>query len=147
MDYFVSSFKYNIPEAGITSNVVIEKESSKKLSKFLSRIIEIIDFVNNEDKYLIDSAHLYPEDIIQYIDKEKWEVYFLGYPNISVEEKFEELRKYVHGGWPAKKSDEELKDTLKELIKISKEIERQCRKHNINFIDASNFADLDKLKI
>lgn len=35
LDYFVSSFKYNLPEKKITSNVEIDKNSSKKLSIFL----------------------------------------------------------------------------------------------------------------
>lgn len=143
LDYFTSSFKYNIPESGITSNVVIDKNSSKNLAKFLSRVIEIMNFVDNE-KYLIDSAHLYPKDILPYIDRNKWDIYFIGYPNISVEEKFLELRKYVHGGWPAKKNDEELKCTIQELINVSKEIKKQCEELNITFIDSSDFNELDR---
>ena len=57
LDYFTSSFKHNIPEANITSNVIIDKESSKKLAKFLSRIIEIMDYVNNENILL--TQHIY----------------------------------------------------------------------------------------
>lgn len=146
LDYFASSFKYNIPESGITSNVIIDKDSSRKLAKYLSRVIEIIDYVDNE-KYLIDSAHIYPEDIVKYIDRNKWDIYYLGYPNISVEDKFTELRKYVQSGWPAKKNDDELKDTLKELINISKEIEKQCIKYNLTFIDSSNFNILEELQL
>lgn len=137
LDYFTSSFKYNIPESGITSNVIIDKNSSRKLAKFLSRVIEIIDSVDNE-KYLIDSAHIYPEDIVKYIDRKKWDIYYLGYPNISVEDKLIELRKYVHDGWPAKKNDDELKEILKGLINISKEIKNQCIKYDLIFIDSSN---------
>lgn len=144
LDYFTSSFKHNIPESGIKSDVIIDKNSSEKLAKFLSRVIEIIDYVDNE-KYLIDSAHIYPKDIIKYIDRNKWDIYYIGYPNISVDDKFLELRKYVHGGWPFEKSDDELKNILKELIKISKEIRSQCNEYNIPFIDSSNFETLDKL--
>lgn len=144
IDYFTSSFKHNFPEVGISSNVVIERESSKKLSLFLSRIIEIMD-QTEEEFYILDSAHLYPSDVIKYIDREKWDVYFLGYPNTTVEEKFLQLRKYVQDGWPSKKSDEELKEMIEKLIQVSKTIEEECAQLHIPFIDASKFENLEKI--
>lgn len=142
IDYFTSSFKHNFPELGITSNVVIDKDSSKKLSLFLSRVINIIDSCDNE-KYILDSAHLYPEDIIKYIDLNKWNVYFTGYPNTNINNKFNEIRKYVHNGWPENKSDEELKNIISKLIDISKDIEKQCHIFDIEFIDTSNFNNIN----
>ena len=137
LDYFTSSLKRNFPSTNIKSNVVIDKESSKNLALLLSRVIEIIDF--QEEKYIIDSAHLYPEDIIKYIDLDKWDIYCLGYPNISKEEKLEQIRKYdKENHWTNKKSDTELLNTLSELINISKILEEQCKEYNINFIDTSN---------
>lgn len=145
IDYFTSSFKHIFPEIGISSNVVITRESSKKLALFLSKVIEIIDNVDNKELYILDSAHLYPSDIIKYIDTNKWDVYFLGYPKITIEDKFLQMRKYVHDGWPNKKKDDELKETIKELIQISKVIETECKKYNIKFVDASEFETLNKL--
>lgn len=147
LDYFTSSFKHNIPEAGITSDVVIDKESSKKLGLFLSRIMDTMDSIENEERYLIDSAHLYPRNIVEYVDRSKWDIYFLGYPNITVEDKFMYIRENVKGGWPAKRKDEELKETLAKLIEISKEIEEECKLYSVNFIDVSRFEDLDKFEI
>lgn len=141
IDYFTSSFKHNFPEIGITSNIIIDKDSSKKLSLFLSRIINIIDSYDNE-KYILDSAHLYPKDIIKYIDLNKWDVYFIGYPNTNTNEKFNEIRKFVHDGWPANKSDEELKNIINNLIDINKDIEKQCHTYSIEFIDTSDFNNI-----
>lgn len=142
IDYFTSSFKHNYPEIGITSNIIIDKNSSKNLALFLSRIINIIDN-NDDDLYILDSAHLYPEDIINYIDLNKWDIYFLGYPDTTVDKKFIEIRKYIHNGWPADKTDDKLKIIIKELINISKEIEKQCIIHNIKFINTSNFDNIN----
>ncbi len=137
LDYFTSSLKRNFPSTNIKSNVVIDRESSKNLALFLSRVIEIIDYTN--EKYIIDSAHLYLEDIIKYIDTNKWDIYCLGYPNITKEEKFREIRKYdSNKDWTYKKSDEELLDILDKLINISKELELESKKYNIKFIDTSN---------
>ena len=54
LDYFASSLKHNFPETKITSNVVIDSESSKNLSLLLSRVINIIDC--KDEKFIIDSA-------------------------------------------------------------------------------------------
>jgi hypothetical protein len=136
MDYFTSSLKHNFKETGILSNIIIDRESSKKLSLLLSRVINIMN--DTDEKFIIDSAHLYPEDIYPYIDTEKWDIYCLGYPNTTVEEKFNEIRKYdTSADWTYKRKDEELKDIISKLINISKEMKETCEKLNIKFIDTS----------
>lgn len=137
MDYFASSFKRNFRDLGITSNVKIDKESSKKLALFLSRFIEIVD-CQNEENFIIDSAHIYPDDIIQYLDLDKWDIYFLGYPNTSPQEKLLEVKKYIKDGWIESRTDEELLQTFTDLIDLSQEIKRQCDINGIKFIDTSN---------
>lgn len=145
LDYFTSSFKRNFKEVGITSNVVIDRDSSKKLALFLSRVIEIID--TTDDKYLIDSAHILPEDIIKYLDRDKWDIYYVGYPNIAAQEKFEIIRKYeTKEDWTVKRTDEELFNTLEKLIELSNEIKDRCEELNITFIDTSKdiYSEIEK---
>lgn len=144
LDYFASSLKHNFPETKITSNVIINEESSKNLSLLLSRVISIMN--DKEEPFIIDSAHILPKHIIEYIDLNKWDIYFIGYPNITKEDKFNILRKYdKETDWTRKRTDEELLDTLDKLINLSKEIELQCKKYNIPFIDTSNdlIKDID----
>lgn len=95
------------------------------------------------DYFTSSFKHNYPEDIINYIDLNKWDIYFIGYPDTTVDKKFIEIRKYIHNGWPADKTDDELKIIIKELINISKEIEKQCIIHNIKFINTSNFDNIN----
>ena len=136
MDYFTSSLKHNFKETNITSNVIIDKDSSKKLSLLLSRVMNTMN--DTDELFLIDSAHLYPEDIYPYIDTDKWDIYCLGYPNTTVEDKFNEIRKYdTDKDWTHKRNDEELKDIISKLIDISKEMKESCERLNINFIDTS----------
>lgn len=136
LDYFASSLKHNFKETKITSNVVINEESSKNLSLLLSRVINIIN--DKDELFIIDSAHILPRHIIEYIDLNKWDIYYLGYPNITKEDKFNLLRKYdKETDWTRKRTDEELLDTIDKLITLSKEIEQDCLKHNIPFIDTS----------
>lgn len=136
LDYITASLKKNFPECNIKSNVIIN-ETSSKLALLLSTVIEIIN--NNEEKYIIDSAHIMPNDIIKYLDREKWDIYFIGYTIISKEEKFELIRKYdKQTSWTNKRTDEELLDIIGQLIDISKKIEEECKQLDITYIDTSN---------
>ena len=145
LDYFASSLKHNFPKTKITSNVVIDSTSSKNLALLLSRVIQIIN--DSDEKFIIDSAHIYPQDIIELLDRDKWDIYYLGYPNISAQEKLELIRKFdTKNDWTFKKSDDELLDILKQLINISHNIQNQCQKLNINFIDTSNDMSFKNFK-
>ncbi len=136
LDYFASSLKHNFPESKITSNVVINEESSSKLALLLSRVMNIMN--DKDEPFIIDSAHILPRDIIKYIDRDKWDIYYFGYPNISPKDKFNIIRKYEGNcSWTSKRTDEELLDTLTKLVHLSKEIEQECLDNNITFIDTS----------
>lgn len=135
LDYITSSLKKNFPECNINSNVIIN-HSSKKLSLLLSTVFNIMD--TKDELFIIDSAHIMPKDIVEYINRDNWDIYYVGYPNISSQDKFNLIRKYdTESDWTSKRTDEDLLDTLEKLIHISKEIEHQCHELNIPFIDTS----------
>lgn len=137
VDYFTSSLKYNFPELNISSNVVIEEETSIKLSLLLSRVLSLID--TTDEKYIIDSAHIMPKDIMPYIDQDKWKVICLGYPNEECNKKIKDIRKYeTQNDWTYNNDDKKLLYKIEKLIKISKIMEHQCQKLNIDFIDTSH---------
>ena len=137
LDYFTSSFKHNFPECNITSSVIINEKTSSKLSLFLSRVVDIMN--NDDNNYIIDSAHLFPHNIIEYIDRDKWDIYCLGYPNIDTKEKLDLIRKHSSNyGWTNNKTDEELYDIIEELKNISKILKEECIKYNIEFIDTGS---------
>ena len=144
LDYFASSLKHNFPETKITSNVIINEESSKNLSLLLSRVINIMN--DKEEPFILDSAHILPKHIMEYMDLNKWDIYFIGYPNITKEDKFNILRKYdKETDWTRKRTDEELLNTIDKLITLSKQIEQECLELNIPFIDTSKdlIKDID----
>ena len=80
-----------------------------------------------------------PKDVVPYLDREKWDIYFIGYPNISKFNKFATIRKYDdHTDWTSRRSDEELLSIVEKLINISKKIQEQCEELDIPFIDTSS---------
>lgn len=136
LDYFASSLKHNFPETKITSNVVIEEQSSSNLALLLSRVMNIMN--DKDEPFIIDSAHILPRDIIKNIDKDKWDIYYFGYPNITSQDKFNLLRKFDgKESWTRKRTDEELLNTLTKLVELSKQIEKECKQYNLTFIDTS----------
>lgn len=137
LDHLTSSIKHNFPEIGIKSKVVIDETSSKKQAQLLSRFTRTIS--GTGELFLIDSAHILPEDLNDCLDREKWDIYYFGYPNISPEEKFTQIRKYDNEhDWTRKRDDEELLGMVKDLVSLSKTVEETCQKLNIPFIDTSN---------
>lgn len=145
MDYFASSLKHNFPDTKITSNVVIDKVSSKNLALLLSRVIQIIN--TTDEKFIIDSAHIMPQDIIKYLDRDKWDVYYVGYPSVTAKEKLQLIRKYEKKeDWTSKKEDEELLETLQKLVDISIQMKNECEKLNITFIDTGKEMDSNEFE-
>ena len=125
-----------ILQTKITSNVLVTKESSENLSLFISRVIEIIN--TTSELFIIDSAHILPEDIIKYLNADKWDIYYLGYPNTTKEDKLKEIRKYeTEEDWTYKKSNAELLSIFDELISLSKKEKVSCEKLGIKYIDVS----------
>ena len=143
LDYFTASLKENFPETGIQTSVIIGP-SSPKLALLLSKTMQIMD--TKEEKFIIDSAHIMPHDILKYIDRDKWDVYFLGYPNTTTQEKIKiVLEKDDKDDWTRKKTAQELEYRIENLVRISKDIEKECEEFGITFIDTSTNFD-DKIK-
>ena len=90
-----------------------------------------------KNKLLIDTYQLVPEDYIKFINRDICDVCFVGFPDISVEEKFCEMRKYEQRQEDFRKSDEELKNKCKKLIDESKYLKEECEKWNVPFLNTS----------
>lgn len=145
LDYITASLKENFPETGIKTSVVIG-DSSPKLALLLSKTMDIMN--TKEERFIIDSAHIMPHDILKYIDREKWDIYFLGYPNTTAEEKIKiVLEKDDPQDWTHKKTYDELYYRISNTVRISKEIEDECKKFNIEFIDTSFEFDNEIKKV
>ncbi|MBQ7453032.1 MAG: hypothetical protein IJS68_02055 [Clostridia bacterium] len=135
LDYFTASLKENFPETGIKTSVIIG-DSSPKLALLLSKTMDIMN--DKQERFIIDSAHIMPHDILKYIDRSKWDVIFLGYPRTTTEEKIKiVLENDDEKDWTRKKTYDELFYRIDCLIKISKAIEEECNELDITFVDTS----------
>lgn len=142
-DTLTFAFQNSFPETEIThTDFWGLKETSKPFSKFLSAWIKEIQAsgtCNKLDyKVAIDLYHIVPEDFEKYFPKENCCIYFLGYPNISVEEKVKQIRQFdTKDDWTQKESEESLINRVKTYIEVSKWLQEECNKYELPFIDIS----------
>ena len=97
-DYITASMKRNYPEWGVKSDVIIN-DTSKILCTLFKTITDIIN--DTDEKFIIDCAHIYPHDIVNKLDLNKWKIIFVGYPNIDVDENMDIAQMYKIVSIPA----------------------------------------------
>lgn len=136
-DYFVSSLKDSFFDVDINTNVVMNEESSKKIAMYLDRVCSIMECSN--EKFIIDSAQILPSDIVKYLDRDKWDIYYFGYPDLTAKAKLKQMSRYnTDKDWTYNKSDKELLEVLNKLVLSSRRIQKDCRNIGITFVDTSN---------
>ncbi len=130
-DAIIRGFQNNFPETGIThSDVPINV--SKKLAPFINTMIE-----DSEQPLLLDLYHLVPEDYVNFINTDLCNILFVGYPNISPQEKLKEMRTYDKREENRILTDTQLLEKLKRHINESIYLERECQKYDLPFINTS----------
>lgn len=118
------------------------KDNWKKVSPHMAYLIKTIidenqsDIVSGKEFYCIDTCHIYPRDIVKYNLKNTI-IIFMGYCNIDVNDKLENIRKYDIGTWSSLKNDEDLINDTKLDIEYSKEAKKECEELGIKFFDTS----------
>jgi len=132
LDPIIRSFQNNFPEIGITHNDTIINVS-KKLAPFINSMIEDL-----EEPLLLDTYHLVPKDYIEFINTEKCDIFFVGYPNISPQEKLKEMRTFDKREENRILTDSQLLENLKKKIEESIYIESECKKYHLPFINTSH---------
>lgn len=140
MDAIMIAFEEALPKMGIKHtdrwDVV---ETSKQIIKFVARMAQTGNYDKLDYRVAFDLYHITPKDYFENVDKGCCDIYFLGYPNITVEEKLKEIRKFdTQYDWTSKKSDDIIIEYLKDYIDISKWLQEECKKYQLPFVDVSH---------
>lgn len=97
-------------------------------------------FGRENDGFIIEGDVLTPARIARVKDVPNIQTICMAYPNVSVEDKFQQIRDYHDAyDWTDKLSDEELRQQVEKLITRSGEFQAECQAENIRFIDTSDF--------
>lgn len=147
MDAVVKGIQYAFPETGVAHTDRWDfLKTSKDLINFIKKVSSTCTYDKLPYRLAFDIYHITPQEYSENIDKNCCDIYFLGYPNISLEEKFKEIRKFdTEYDWTSKRDDEIVKTHIKDYIEISKWLEEECKKYNLPFIDVSQGRE-SKLK-
>lgn len=139
MDAIVIAFEKAFPETGVRHTDCWDFiDTSKSFIKFMKSLSETEVYDKCDYRLVFDLYHITPKDYYENIDTSCCEIYFFGYPNISVENKLKEIRKFdTEWDWTSKVSDDVVIDHITKYIEISKWLEEECQKYNIPFIDIS----------
>lgn len=115
------------------------KGMKEDFPKFLSTLFYAsIDWNDNGTHYIIDSCDITPKKAKELFEKDDTILLFIGTPKQTVEQYFENIRKYqIENDWTYRKSDEHVLKHAERWIKISKKYEDECRELNIWYVDTS----------
>lgn len=145
MDSITQSFEYIFPQLeifdGKTWGIGIEKVSHK-LIDFLAHFVQTEKYDDLKYRMLVDMYQLMPKDYYQKINQECCKAYFVGYPNVDIDEKFKSIRENeTKWDWTKPLSDIELMERVKVYKYESQLIQEQCKKYDLPFFDFSNDRD------
>ncbi len=139
-DSLIYSLEHVFPELGINQEETTEgvQKTSKNFAPLLLTLAKCI-----EEEYLpypvvFDVYQFMPEDYMKYMKTKDVSAYFLGYPDISLEEEFKILRENkAKREYTQEYSDKYLKKLIKQRINESKFIKEECEKYRLPFINTS----------
>ena len=150
--YGFTHYKMDSIKRGICNIFNLNQHDWASISPKIAELINVIieenktDTTKGKEYYVIDTCHLLPRDLIN-IPKDVLIIY-LGYKDISLEEKVKELKKWDKDYyWSNGLSDEELINMLDANIKFSKVIAKKCKENSILYFDTSYNRDVVLKKV
>ena len=88
--------------------------------------------------YIVETCDITPQKAAKLFNKDDTVLLFLGTPNQSIKQHFEEIRKYeTERDWTYDRNDEHILEHSKHWIAKSKEYEKQCKELDIWYVDTS----------
>ena len=141
VDAFVSAFEVAYPDMDLTGVTIRPGDLNKKMDKFFFSFIEEMDY--EKIPFILDTCHTMPSRFTERNLLDKYNIIFIGYTDIKVEDKLKIIRKYSDEfDWTNKRDDADISKLIEEFIDVSKMIKKECLEHNIPYFDTSeNFED------
>ena len=141
-DYIMMMLSRGNKDLGIdveASDSVVSKQLEPYIEGLLKTIIE------NKVDYLIEGVHFNPDFAKKLMDHfpHDIKVLFLGYKNIGIKDKEEELLKYkdaTENPWYLSHKGKELTKLVSYLIKESTRVYDLCKMYDLDYIEVHNIS-------
>ena len=116
----------------------LDKET--KFNYFETVVNEAVKEAKNENiNIVIDMYDFLPEDINKLSNKDKVEVYFLAYPDCTVEEIEFNVKNYAKPtDWIAQVNSKYLHECAIRFYERNKMLVEECKKYNMNLVDTKS---------
>ena len=144
MDSIIAGIESVFPETNINSDADTDQYEntqyiSSKIAPFLRAMMDSGEYDECGYGMVIDIYQLLPQHYVQYIDPSVCDIYYFGTSEVTVEERYELLKKYdTPKDYTYYKSEEENKRSCAEIVAVSKQIKEQCRIHDLPYYDTSH---------
>ena len=121
----------------------IDEETKFRL--FETIVNEAIKESNNEDiNIVIDMYDYLPHNIDRLVNKDKVEVYFLAYPNISIDDIEYNIVHYAKStDWIAQVNKDYLHECAIRFYNRNNMLVEECKKYNLTLVDTKSGNDRD----
>ena len=133
------------------SDLNVDKDASdssvsRQIEPYVYGLIETM--IENNSDYLIEGVHFNTPFARKLLNRfgDKIRILYIGYKDISVEDKVNELNHYkdqIDNTWIFDLMDGKIEDTTEYLIEESKRVYNECMEHNLDYID---IYDINKQK-
>ncbi|TSC64210.1 MAG: Uncharacterized protein G01um101491_343 [Parcubacteria group bacterium Gr01-1014_91] len=141
LDALFGALANGAPEFGIS----YENSLTERPVKMWPISKHLLNFFFEEEKdYLLEGDSILPSQVDELLRAGKpIKCCFLGYTDLSADEKLSLVRKHHQGevDWTKDISDEAMLGMLNEMIEFSKYLETECAKYKIAYFDVSRDFD------
>ena len=122
-------------------------EEDKKIAFFEQIVDKAIEEADLEEiNTVIDMYDYLPVDMDRLQNKDKIEVYFLAYPNCTLEEiKYNVIHYAKPTDWIAQVDEEYLDSCVQRFYERNKLLVDECQKYNMTLVDTKDGEDRDKV--
>ncbi len=138
LDWLIMGFTNGIPEYGIHDKLW-PNEIAERFWDFFKAMLE--NMIWSETDYIIEGEAVLPELIYELLKKhpDRIKVCFVGYTNVNISEKVEDVYHYSKGrhDWLTSKSKDYIERHISNMIEYSKKIKKSCKKYGIRYFDNS----------
>lgn len=138
LDALFGALTYGAPQLGVTyeSSLLIRPIKIWPVAKHLLNVL-----LKEERGYLVEGDSILPSQINELtIEKHPVRCCFLGYTEMTKDEKLALIRKYHQGDidWTRGISDEKMLPMIDEMAQFSKYLRDECAKYKIKYFDVSH---------
>lgn len=135
-DLLREGFQYGVPSFGIKKGMT-DLERSEVLKDYFKGLV--IARRVYTDNFLIEGTNFLPKYLVEFKDNPDVKICFLGYCQISIEDKFKFIRETPGlEDWTTDLTNEQLRSTISEFIEQSKYYRDECAKYGLKFFDTSH---------